>query len=43
MKTKLLIHFCQGLGPAHDQSLVADSGSRNPQGSRLSDSVGLPV
>ena len=45
MKTKLLICLiCAGdLDPAHACSLVGDSISGSPQGSRLVDSVGLLV
>lgn len=44
IKTKLLIcHICAGdLGPVSPRSLVGDSDSGNPQGTRLVDSVGLP-
>ena len=45
MKTK--VHICyihvRGLGPAHICSLVRSSVFGSPQGSRLVDSVGLPV
>ena len=43
MKTKLLTDICAGLGPAHAHSLVGDSGTGNPQESRLVDSVGFSV
>lgn len=40
----LICYICAvALGPAHTHSLVGDSVSVSPQGSRLVDSVGLPV
>lgn len=45
MKTKLVFSYiCAGsLGPAHALFLVGDSVLGDHQGSRLFDSVGLPV
>jgi hypothetical protein len=45
METKMLTcYICAGgLSPAHAHSLVDNSVSGSPQGSRFVDSVGLPV